>query len=72
MSQLELKSTEDGQLVIQTPEGYYTFSAQDGVEFAIMMLKAAHACGATVDMGRLFKEMRDLQSGNYKDIRPSA
>jgi len=63
-SQLELMSNDQNQLVLQTPEGYYTFSAQDGVEFAIVMLKAAHSCGATIDLGELFKEMRNLPCPN--------
>lgn len=59
-SQLELMSNAENELVLQTPEGYYTFSAEDGVKFAIMMLKAAHHCGATIDLGELFREMRNL------------
>lgn len=60
-TQIKLCSDENKMLVLVTEEGEYTFTPEKGVEFAIVMLQAAHFCGAKIDLGKLFCEMRKLK-----------
>lgn len=60
-TEIRLCSDENRMLVLVTEEGEYTFEPDKGVELAIVLLQAAHYCGAKIDLGKLFCEMRKLK-----------